>query len=89
VGFERFRKRLSVDFKGNLTGRLRKGFLHFVIPDLIRNPVFSMWIPAGVYPDENWGGNDRSEVMAKPSLKHYPNVSIEVDVRKNYERDST
>ena len=24
-------------------------FTHFVIPDLIRNPVFSVWIPAGVY----------------------------------------
>ncbi|OGP90209.1 MAG: hypothetical protein A2156_13780 [Deltaproteobacteria bacterium RBG_16_48_10] len=25
---------------------LRKNFTHFVIPDLIRNPVFSIWIPA-------------------------------------------
>jgi len=25
---------------------LRKSFTHFVIPDLIRNPVFSVWIPA-------------------------------------------
>jgi hypothetical protein len=23
---------------------------YFVIPDLIRNPVFSIWIPPGVYP---------------------------------------
>jgi hypothetical protein len=29
---------------------LRNEFAHFVIPDLIRNPVFSIWIPAGVYP---------------------------------------
>jgi hypothetical protein len=29
----------------------------FVIPGLTRNPVFP-WIPAGVYPDENRGGND-------------------------------
>ena len=29
----------------------------FVIPGLTRNPVFS-WIPAGVYPDEDRGGND-------------------------------
>jgi len=28
-----------------------------VIPGLTRNPVF-FWIPAGVYPDENRGGND-------------------------------
>jgi len=25
-------------------------FMHFVIPDLIRNSVFSTWIPAGVHP---------------------------------------
>jgi len=24
----------------------RKDFTHFVIPDLIRNPVFFIWIPA-------------------------------------------
>ncbi len=29
---------------------LRNEFAHFVIPDLIWNPVFSIWIPAGVYP---------------------------------------
>jgi len=29
---------------------LRKNFTHFVIPDLIRNPVFLIWIPAEVYP---------------------------------------
>ncbi len=29
---------------------LRNDFTHLVIPDLIRNPVFSIWIPAGVYP---------------------------------------
>jgi len=30
-------------------GMFRNDFTHFVIPDLIRNPVFSNWIPAGVY----------------------------------------
>ena len=30
----------------NLMYCLRKNFTHFVIPDLIRNPVFSIWIPA-------------------------------------------
>jgi len=30
-------------------------FRYCVIPDLIRNPVFSNWIPAGVYPVLNTG----------------------------------
>jgi hypothetical protein len=37
-----------------------------VIPDLIRNPVFSTWIPAGVYPDGNRGKNDR--IMVRGSI---------------------
>jgi hypothetical protein len=28
----------------------KKRLYNFVIPDLIRNPVLSIWIPAGVYP---------------------------------------
>jgi hypothetical protein len=28
----------------------QKWLYNLVIPDLIRNPVFSTWIPAGVYP---------------------------------------
>jgi len=42
------------------------GFTLFVIPGLTKpapyllrgNPVFLNWIPAGVYPGENWDGND-------------------------------
>jgi len=33
-------------------------FTLIVIPGLTRNPVFLSWIPAGVYPDGNRGGND-------------------------------
>jgi hypothetical protein len=54
---------------------LRKVFTHFVIPDLIRNPVlypvFPIRIPAGVYPDGNRGGNDVSQIIVKPLLRHH------------------
>jgi hypothetical protein len=30
--------------------RFGDDFIHLVIPDLIRNPVFSIWIPFEVYP---------------------------------------
>ena len=30
--------------------RFGDDFIHLVIPDLIRNPVFSIWISVGVYP---------------------------------------
>jgi hypothetical protein len=57
---------LPENFKQKLVYFLRKNFTHLVIPDLIRNPVFSLWAggnldslrargpmgrrPAGVYP---------------------------------------
>jgi len=34
--------------KSNVVNQQRP--YNVVIPDLIRNPVFSIWIPAGVYP---------------------------------------
>ena len=43
----------------------QKWLYNFVIPDLIRNPVFSTWISAGVYPDGNRGGNDNSQIIVK------------------------
>ena len=42
-----------------------KWLYYFVIPDLIRNPVFSTWISAGVYPDGIRGGNDNSQIIVK------------------------
>ena len=42
-----------------------KWLYNFVIPDLIRNPVFSTWIFAGVYPDGIRGGNDNSQIIVK------------------------
>ncbi|OGP92902.1 MAG: hypothetical protein A2156_10100 [Deltaproteobacteria bacterium RBG_16_48_10] len=38
--------------------------MSFVIPDLVWNPVF-FWIPAGVYPDENRGGNDAGDNISE------------------------
>ena len=42
-----------------------KWLYNFVIPDLIRNPVFSTWISAEVYPDGIRGGNDNSQIIVK------------------------
>ena len=50
-----------------------KWLYNFVIPDLIRNPVFSTWISAGVYPDGIRGGNDKLSDYCKEVLEtlHY------------------
>jgi len=42
-----------------------KWLYYFVIPDLIRDPVFSTWISAGVYPDGIRGGNENSQIIVK------------------------
>ena len=44
---------------------LNNDFTIGVIPGLTRNPVFSIWIPAGVYPDGNRGGNENSWIVVK------------------------
>jgi hypothetical protein len=50
---------------------VKSPFTLIVIPGLTRNPVFPNWIPAGVYPDGNRGGNDSSQIIVKPLLRHY------------------
>jgi len=43
-------------------------------PYLIRgNPVFLSWIPAGVYPEENRGGNDGFRTNVKEPWTGYTN----------------
>ena len=40
-------------------------------PYLIRNPICLNWIPAGVYPGENWDGNDDFGANVKKRWTRY------------------
>jgi hypothetical protein len=52
------------------------GFTLSVIPGLTRNPVFLNWIPAGVYPGENWDGNDGFRTNVEKHWTHYTSSAL-------------
>jgi hypothetical protein len=61
---------------------LRNDFTYCVIPDLIRNPVFSTWIPAGVYPVEERGRNDIIRGSLKTAKLSVKSLSFKVSWSK-------
>jgi len=52
---------------------VKNDFALIVIPGLIRNSVFLSWISAGVYPEENRGGDDGFRTNVKEPWTGYTN----------------
>jgi len=48
------------------------------------NPVFSIWIPAGVYPDGNRGGNDDSHHHSEEVLETLQSFVLNLETLERF-----